>query len=226
MENVYTILDFAQKEDISRIKIWCTKLFNDKLNVNNVAGLIEYLNQKEDLERNKGFRNQALSFVLDNFFKIYENEKGNNIDIYEKFLLKNIEMDTILPLAQFIGRGSQLPVKEKFNPFKQKDEEENSRRRKEIFEKSTVDLKLGVFRFIEENMKVVMASEIAKDLPHNFLRDLLSHMAENLSKTKTENRALKKRMEPSQNGFDEEESHELKKTKKCDSGYGNEKEAS
>jgi len=192
MENVYTILDFAHQENVSQIKVWCTKLFQDKLTIHNVAELIKYLvDRQEDLEskeNNRKFRNQALNFVLDNFFEIHENEKGN-IQLYEDFLLKNIEIDTIPPLADFLGQ-------------------EQKKYREEIFEKSTIHLKEAVFSFIEENARIVMTSPEAKDFPHGFLRELFLYTAEN-KPLKSENR---KRMEPSQNGLDGE-GHELKKTK-------------
>jgi len=50
-------------------------------------------------------------------------------------------------------------------------------------------------------------------------------MSEDLNNLKAENQVLKgenlKRMEPSQNDFDEATSQELKKTKKSDPGGGN-----
>jgi len=43
LDNVYTILDFAQKEDISPLKAWCMQFLRNNLNTKNLSGLIKYL---------------------------------------------------------------------------------------------------------------------------------------------------------------------------------------
>jgi len=193
MENVYMILDFAHQENSTGLKNWCLKCVKDKLNVLNVAGLIEYLDRQEDSEwkeNHRQFRNFAFNFIL----RILQKEKKQ---VYEDFLLKNVEMDTISPLIQFLGHAYDFSEKSDWG-----------KREKEIFEKCTARLKEAAFRFVEGNAKVIMTRPEAKDFPHEFLRDFIVYT--------TENQALKsgkKRMEPSQNSLDEE-NHELKKTKK------------
>jgi len=116
IENVYEILDFAQEENTPDLKYWCLKFFEYNLNIEDIAGLIEYLlDGQEDQyfkEDRQEFIEKALTFTIDKYSTIYENENGD-MEFYEDFLIKNIEMSTILPLAKFLSGLQKLPEDEK-----------------------------------------------------------------------------------------------------------------
>ena len=194
MDNVYKILDFGHQENVSQIKIWCMKLFQDRITIDNVAELISYLldlqEDSEFKENNKAFRNFALNFVLERFLEISQNEKGN-MQRYEKFILKNIELETVSALAIFLARFNELPENEKF---------------------FVARIREAVFNFVQENVENIMMSEIAKTFPIGFFTDFTLYLASQIPKS------LKKRMEPVQDD-DEEENQTLKKTKKFDKAY-------
>jgi len=92
--------------------------------------------------------------------------------------------------------------------FKNDYSNQMKRRKKRIgedhFEEFTAGIKEVVLSFIHENEKTIMTSEMAKCFSHEFLNELTVN---------------KKRMEPSEDENDDEENHELKKTKKSDPAY-------
>ncbi len=128
--------------------------------------------------------------------------------------VKNIEMSTVPALAHFLGRE---PKKQREAFGVQDDDKYKGYIGKNHFKKCTVNLKEAVFRFIQENDDVIIG-KTWEDFPSDFTRDLFAYTNENL---KNALKNGKKRMEPSQNGEDEEEGHELKKTKKSDPACGN-----
>ena len=227
IENVYKILDFAYEENILHLQNCCLKFFKDKLTIHNVSKLIKYL-LDYDADSKLKLRHFAFNFVLDNFFEIHENENGNMQQIYEDFLIKNIGMDTIPPLARFLSRDFKPSQRERYPLKGDEDSEEDEDEcgyeygngiapiGKDLFEKCTAHLKEAAFGFIQENAEIIMTSKIAEDFPNGFFRDFVLYTTRNFNNLKTENQALRnerKRLEPSQNQLDEE-SHELKKTKK------------
>jgi len=216
MENVYTILDFAHKENLPLMKNWCLACFKNKVGEENIAGLIQYLaTRQEDHEFNKEISKFALNFVLDNFFEIYEKGK-DNIQIYEDFFLKSIEMKTIPRLANLLGRESYILEKEK-DWYNQERSEEINNARREVIRKSLPNLKEAVLSFVEENAEIIMTSKVSKGFSNEFLKDFILFTTKTLSNVKAELKNVKKRMEPNQNDLNKEEnSHELKKTKKSE----------
>ena len=243
-ENIYQILGFAHEKDVSDLKNCCMRFFKKDLDLNNVVELIKYLDRQEDSEfkeNNKGLRNIAFNFVLDRFFDIYENEKGS-MQIYENFLIVNIELDNLPTLVRFLDWSYRLPEEEEF--FLEDFDSDGhfvfnraTPKTKDLFNERTIQLKEAVFSFIHENVKTVMTGRISEGFSKDFFRDFTLHLAEKTSKQiqnlmmkgnhaevsqeeseEKKNGNGKKRMEPVQNGLNEENSM-LKKTKKFDSEY-------
>ena len=131
IDTVYKILDFAHQENILHIKNWCLKFFEDNLNLQNIAGLVDYLLEGQDdlqfKKNNKKFRNRVFNFIFEHSFEIFNNEKGD-MKIYEDFMIKNIGMKTIAAFACYLGGFHEL-----------------SENKKAIFEDWTANLKEAVF---------------------------------------------------------------------------------
>jgi len=238
MDTVYKILDFfAHEENVPQIRLWCTKLLKDKLNLQNVKRFIKYLADRQEdpefKENNKEVRNQAINFVLENFFEINENE---NMEIYEDFIMKNIDMETVSALAGFLGSSHELPENAKEYPLKRR---KAVRVRAEVLEERITRIKEAAFSFVYENVKTVMTSKAAKDFKNAFFIDFTLYSAERAAKeiqalkkvsdgemrieSQENNKEVrkgneKKRMEPVKDDEDEE-MFELKKTKKSDSTW-------
>ena len=161
--NVYRILDFAHQENIHKTKTWCLKFYKDNLSIKNMIGLIEYLGRQEDSEfkeKNKEFRNIAFNFILHNFSRIYKKKK-ESMQIFEKFLLKNIEMDTLLASARFLR--SQDKLKKTMKSYFSDEGEKTIPQRKTFWE----EIEEAVLSLIHKNIKTILASET----PEDFLRD-------------------------------------------------------
>ena len=199
IENVYAIIDFAHQADIPPLKDWCLKFFEDNLNIENIAGLIEYLLDGQEDQYFKEDRQEliekALNFTMDKYSTMYESEKGN-MKLYERFLIKNIEMDTIPSFVKFMSGLHTLPEEKKL-----------------CFEECTSQLKESVFRFVQENIEIIMTGEISKSFPIDFFRDFTLYQGKQMKKSQ-------KRMEPTRDETNEENPG-LKKTKKFDSAHGN-----
>ncbi len=218
-ESIYAILDFAFKENLPMLKNSCLKFFLENLSfkkkdlytvgyldrqsIENVVGLINYLDRQEDLEFNedhKDFRNCAFNFIIEHFSEIHRIE-GVNMNLYENFLIKNIALETISALALFLERSDEWP--------------EN---KKAIFERFLKELREEAFGFVQKN---ITRSNMGNNLSSNFLGDFTRYMAEKLDKLQKERiqaKNVKTRMEPSKNRDVEEEDENsgLKKTKKFD----------
>jgi len=220
-DNVYKILDFAHEKDIPVLKNCCMEYFKNHLNIKNADQLIDYLGRQEDpefKENNREFRNFAFGFVLDYFFDL-ENER-EKLQIYESFLLRNIEMDTIPCLVRFLDRSYRLPGKEK---HPQEDASEDSSdeddvilkrfsmrprvpKTKDLFDERTVQLKEAAFSFIHENMKTILTRENSEGFSKDFLRDFTFHLVE-----KTSNQIQNLMLKVNQTEISQEENEEKKK---------------
>ncbi len=228
-DNVYKILDFAHERNISETAARCFSFFQNRLTINNIAGLIEYVERKEDSELDR-LKNIAFSFVLDRFFDIYENEKGN-MQLYESFLIVNIEMDNLSTFVDFLSNSYKLAG----NEIEGSDSEEfhfgwRGPKTKDIFDERTIKIKEAVFDFIHENVNTVMTRKVSEDFSKDFFRDFTKYVVEKTSKQiqnlimknnqiemseetdKKQKENGKKRMEPVQDGSVEEKPI-LKKSK-------------
>ena len=172
MENISAILDFADERNLPEINDLCRKCFKNNLAPQNVTGFISYLDSREDEEfkdRNNEFRKETFKFVLNRFF-------DNDVSKNEDFIIKNIEMDTLLDLANFFAGSHILP-----------EHESNSflgikRLTKRGFQEKTVRIKEATFNFVQENMKPVMTNKIAYNFPPAFFIDLMLYLTEKTQK--------------------------------------------
>jgi len=159
MDNVYKILDFSHQENLSKVRIWCIELIQEKIIVENVAELISYLlvrqEDSEFKENHRAFRDFTLNFVLDKFIEIYKKENGN-MEIYENFIVNNIEMETISALAIFLAREKGHFI---------------------------AKIKEAVFSFVQENIESLMISEIGKAFPIGFFTDFTLYLASQIPKS-------------------------------------------
>jgi len=181
MDSIYTILDFARRQGIIYIKSWCLEYLKDNLSLHNIVGRLKFLNcNLKYKENHKEFRDQAFLFVLDNLFEIIGNANGNR-QIYEDFIVRNIEVDTIPALARFLSgdlrkqRDTSKEIQESESEDEDEEESENESEdegqpskvqiSKSLCEQCKANLKGAVFRFMQENTKTVMTSEPAAGIP-------------------------------------------------------------
>ncbi len=200
--NVCKVNKFAYQENIRSLQIWCLKIFKDKLSIEDLAELIGPFE-----EHDKAPRIVAFSLVLLHFFKIHQKKK--HAQVYESFLLKNIEMDTLPNLAHFLNYYEKLPENVKNNlkienPRRKNRyfiydeygypiipdegegesdeyieyedspedepivEEEVVVSKTKTFEERIIQLKEATFRFIQKNVKDILASESSEDFLIDF----------------------------------------------------------
>jgi len=178
-ENVYTILDFARQENISHVKSWCMKFFNKNINVHNISGLVEFLNKQNNPEfalDNLELRDKALGFITKNFIEISKGQnKNTKMTFYEDFLIKNIDTDTIVILANFLSTNSS--EKPASNGYQESEIQ--------MFGQETRKLRSAVFGFAQQNMKILRANKIAKNFSKTFLIDLVVYESEKNQRLKS-----------------------------------------
>jgi len=210
-ENVYTILDFARQENIAVLLTWCLKFIKEKINIDNVSGLMKYLDSQinPEFEReNLELRKRAIEAITGEYIEI---SKKLNYDLkfYTDFLIRSVVVDTLPILIEWIWGG----VNRKY--FSTEEDIP-------IFEENTVDLRRCIFEFVFENFASLKANNVFQDLANSFWVDFASYMVENASEVyeEKETDAMeekkpgergRKRKEPVKT---EETNPELKKTKK------------
>ena len=203
-DDVFKINEFAYQENIHYMKIWCLKFLKDRLTIEDLAKMIDDPDQ-EDSQLEENGRIVTFSLVLLHFFKIHQ-KKMTNLQVYESFLLKNIQMDTLPALARFLSYYEKLPENVKTtleieNPRRKNrdlicdeygyplvpDEGEDEKREYEdssedelikeeevvsserkTFEERIIQLKEAAFRFIQKNVKTILASEASEDFLIDF----------------------------------------------------------
>ena len=198
-KNVYTVLDFAREENHSSLANWCLKFLENNINIRNVKNFIQYLDKKSDPEfitEHLKLKRQAFDIILENYIDASQKQQ-ENLKFYEDFLIKNIEIDTITSLANFLCDGNS----------------------KEI---NLDNLKRQVLNFADQNFKTLQEKNILKDIEKNFFIELVPYIQQKKSdheddKISLENEKKKglKRREPSSNSENiPEENPLLKQTKK------------
>ncbi len=170
--NVYKILQFAYQEDISHLVNWCQAFLKNKINASNIAGFIEFVNKQnkpESAKENLEWRDKAISAVISNYKEIF---KTQNAAFYEDFLIKNIAVDTVLTLVNFVT-GS-LAEKSEYSYYDEtKEIQEKIEEEKETLLPYTMNLRAALSRFVETNVDALKENGIMKEIPHAFLVDLV-----------------------------------------------------
>jgi uncharacterized protein (DUF1697 family) len=172
-DNVYKILDFAHQEDISHLRHWCVDFLKDKINLNNISSLVEHLNKQNDPElaqENLELRDKVIYFLTNNYI---EATKNQNMPVFEDFLIKNIALETVSTLANFV---SGCPVKiqvscELFSKSNHKGERVEGL--KEKLQPVTINLRDALYGFVQTNLETLTQTKIIEKIPHEFLVDLL-----------------------------------------------------
>jgi len=186
--NVYTILDFARQENISHLKEWCETFLKNKMNATNISGLVEYLNKQNNPE-NIGLRDIAFSVLTKNLLEIPQDKKISPT-FYEDFLIRNIALDTVLILVNFISGHNykrKAPSYEKRskgfsgqsdNQVDDFIDEGQAAKEKEKLEPKTKNLRTALNNFVWANLKALKESRTAKEFPSSFLVGLLGVVIE------------------------------------------------
>ncbi len=186
-DNVYTILDFARKEDISRLREYCIFFLKKNINCSNISELVKYLNEQKSSDfdqENLELRNKALTVVTQNYLEIPKNQE-TNAKFYEDFLLKNIGPDTLLILANFTSgphmdkeisgpltpKGLALKLLSNQSSQKELKEEEKEKLRVE-----TTNLRTALYSFVRRNLKSLKEDQIVQRLPNAFFIELLENI--------------------------------------------------
>ena len=212
LENVFTVLDFArQGHQLYHLVHWCLKFLENNINICNVANLIQYLDKKPDPEfetEHSSLKKLAFEIVRNNLIDASQKQK-ENLQFYEDFLIRNIEMDTFKSLANFICGETYEQLKLR-------------------------NLQKHVFDFAHQNFETLQERNILKDIEKDFLIDLVSYEINKQKNPKTiqdtpgdDKMTIKngnesdaqskkgfKRREPSHNNGISEENPALKQTKK------------
>jgi len=180
-DNVYEILDFAREHDISQLRSWCINFCINKIDLNSVEKLIVYLDQQSNSEftqENIQLQDKALDVLLRrNNPKAYQNED---------FIIKNIEVDTILRTAKFITSAN-------YNKSLVSNDPDQS-----LMEKCIANLKKAAFRFVEENFLELRKRGIINDFPAVFFQDYAQFVTEELIKYKNDAEARSSELEENQ----------------------------
>lgn len=220
-ENVFKILDFARLENIQTLKNCSLKFIKQKITVSNICGLIIYLEKQSNpafLQENLALKDKAFNFIIDNFAQIYQNRENNNLPLLQEFLIKSVEIETIIPISSLVCSENYEKLISCHN---------NKKLAKEVVEKEMSNLRGAVYRFTDENFEKLKEIKIARYFSQDFLLDFVSYQIEAKNKLKNEHLGVqddtsdtqpkkgRKRMEPG-NGDDgdSDENPTLKKTKK------------
>ncbi len=184
-DNVYRRFDFARQEDISHLRSWCLNFLKGKITPKNISGLIEYLNNQNKAEfakENLELRDKAIDVLTHNYI---ETIKGQNTSFFEDFLIKNIGLDTVSILVNFIS-GCPITFKVYGNGFfsKIEHEEEAIEDLKEKLKPVTINLRDALYLFVQRNLETLTENKTIKEIPHAFLVDLLR----NVTKVQDQNR--------------------------------------
>jgi len=180
LTNVYTLFDFARQHDISHLQTWCLNLFLTKIDMSNVSRLMNYLDQqdRQNFDQYGKLRDKVLDVLFtENYLEIYQNQK-QNMQIYEDFIIRNIDQGSILKISQFLSSE------------KHEDLMLNQTNDSCLIEKCT-NLKQAVFIFIQENLHHFESWGI-KGFPNDFLMDYAKHVTEKINnyESKTSERGL------------------------------------
>jgi len=221
-ENVYQVLDFAFEDNIPSLVDWCLKFFESNINVSNVSDLIQYLDKKPDTEfetEHLKLKKQAFDIVLENYISISQKQQ-ENLRFYEDFLIRNVEMDTITRLANFISG-------ERYKELMPQETHWNGETEaKGVFEQITINLQGHVFGFAHQNFKIIREKHMIPAIEKDFFVDLVSYEINRQENFETicgsdkinledEKKKGLKRREPSSNNDNiPEENPLLKQTKK------------
>ncbi len=192
-QNVYKILDFARQKNLSSVRARCSSFLKEKTDSSNISELVEYLNQQNDPEyaqENLELRDITLKIILPNYLEI---SKDQNISpaFYEDFLIKNIAIDTVVGLANFIyGHNfktdrtnstisdlANFIYGDKFNTDRigltASDLKTLTKKERQNREPETLNLKPALLNFIQKNLIIISEKNLAEDLPNLLLFDLL-----------------------------------------------------
>jgi len=225
-DDVYTVLDFARQENISPLANWCLEFFDSNLNINNVSKLIQYIEQMSDpefLTQNPRLKDKIFDIVFDNFLDALQSQK-ENLRFYEDFLIKNVNMDTIVSLANWISDESSEHVRLFARRSYGNARNDTLKRVRDIFEQNTINLQRQVLDFADKNFEALQEKDMIKDIEKNFFVKLVSYGIQQRKSQKTQeaqdhdsdtqSKKGLKRMEPSNNGSISEGNPRLKQTKK------------
>jgi len=153
LENVFTVLDFArQGHQLYHLVHWCLKFLENNINICNVANLIQYLDKKPDPEfetEHSSLKKFAFEIVRNNLIDASQKQK-ENLQFYEDFLIRNVEMDTFKTLANFICGETYEQLKLR-------------------------NLQKHVFDFAHQNFETLQERNILKNIEKNFFINLVSY---------------------------------------------------
>jgi len=165
-KTVTTILDFAREQDILHLKNSSMNFLKNKISSRNVFELVQHVEKQNNpkfAQEDLNLRKKAFNIILQNYIKIFKNQK-QNLQFYQNFLIKNININTIEKFAKLI---SSHPAKY-FKTSQKLSEQDN------------INLKEAVLMFIRENFKEIKREKIHLKLPNQILIDALSYVIKKL----------------------------------------------
>ena len=197
-ENVFRILDFASQQNEKKLWDSGISFLKENLDGCDLSELIKYLDKPQESEFAKSLcdlEDSTVKFVIQQYSELYQKEPAK-IQIFEDFLIKNVNMKTIALISNFVQEWGwhQENVLKNSDPVKETREAE----------KTGMNLRKTVFEWVNKNMKEIQEKNYAQNIPKKFWEEFEE---ENL---KNEN-SIKEKEAVQENHS--EESQELKETK-------------
>jgi len=201
-QNIYSIFDYACQEDLSYVKSWCGKFWNNNINLKDLPQLMKYLDQKPKTKDLIGPIDTAITAIIKNFSQICQKYK-QNIQVYENFLVNMIDIHTISKLSNFVFGDSSANKSQKQFSYKQEsfsddmseEEDEDEEEENDLSEgiskvpaskSETSKLREELLKFVPANFAEIKAKKINQSFSNTFLTEVLSYEIENPIKyTKT-----------------------------------------
>ena len=166
--NIFQLYDVVCELRLPRFKNIFDKCLKEHIKVDNIYRVIKYLLECQEIDPHDliAMKAKALRVVLENFRTIWEND-SENFGLYEDFLLKNLEIDTVPLFAKYVYSHSR-EMTEEFQDIS------NGKWTTEI-SKGPLDVRSALFDFCGKNFKEIQHRGIVKYLPKMFLADLVTN---------------------------------------------------
>jgi len=174
-DNVFNILECVELQK-STLVILGIQFLTRNIE-KNLVNVINYLDRPNDPHLEKyilQLRQKTMKVVMDQYGDIFRDHK-KKMQFFESFLTRNVNNETVHKLSDFlvstihyklmaeIAFGRAVPEKEK--------------RGKVVFEEKTANLRIALFNFVKENIKIIQQRKIS-ELSPVFLGQVVAYMAE------------------------------------------------
>jgi len=175
-DNVYKIMDVALEQ--SDFDLWDlgSKFLIKNIECCNLFELIKYIDRPHDVELTNAIlklKDKTITASISRYVKIYQEDKAN-LHLIESFLIRNIQISTVLEFDQFLRGISYLDLIPKGRQNQKQFVLE--KKAKETFESIIAEIKKAFFNFIQENIDEIYEMNIYKDLPPILWLDLVRYM--------------------------------------------------